>query len=116
LVAQLFIGWSLGDRFRSGFFKKSPKFLMCVVIYSLTALVLSFGYAVLLSLVTNVPLSSLAVSVAPGGIAEMAITAKVLHLGVPLVTAFQVSRMMGVVLLTGPLYQLVVSRFEKPSA
>jgi membrane AbrB-like protein len=116
LVAQLFIGWSLGDRFRPGFFKKSPKFLMCVVIYSLTALVFSFGYAVLLSFVTNVPLSSLAVSVAPGGIAEMAITAKVLYLGVPLVTAFQVSRMMGVVLLTGPLYQFVVTRFEKPGS
>jgi len=113
LLAQLFIGWSLGDRFRAGFFKKSPKFLMSVVIYSATALALAFGYAVLLSQMTDVPLSSLAVSVAPGGIAEMAITAKVLQLGVPLVTAFQVSRMVGVVLLTGPLYQFVICRLEK---
>lgn len=112
LIAQLCIGWSLGDRFRPGFFKKAPRFLMCVVIYSATALVLAFGYAVLLSMLTNVPLSSLAVSVAPGGIAEMAITAKVLQLGVPLVTAFQVSRMVGVVLLTGPLYLHVVKRLE----
>ena len=113
LIAQLFIGWSLGDRFRPGFFNKAPRFLACVVIYSATALVLAFGYAVLLSMLTNVPLSSLAVSVAPGGIAEMAITAKVLQLGVPLVTAFQVSRMVGVVLLTGPLYSHVVRRLEK---
>jgi uncharacterized membrane protein AbrB (regulator of aidB expression) len=83
-----------------------------VVIYSATALVLAFGYAVLLSTLTDLPLSSLAVSVAPGGIAEMAITAKVLQLGVPLVTAFQVSRMVGVVLLTGPLYLYVVKRLE----
>jgi uncharacterized membrane protein AbrB (regulator of aidB expression) len=75
--------------------------------------VFAFGYAVFLSMLTNVPLSSLAVSVAPGGIAEMAITAKVLQLGVPLVTAFQVSRMVGVVLLTGPLYSHVVRRLEK---
>ena len=113
LMAQLCIGWSLGDRFRPGFFNKAPRFLMCVVIYSATALVLAFGYAVLLSTLTNVPLSSLAVSVAPGGIAEMAITAKVLQLGVPLVTAFQVSRMVGVVLLTGPLYLHVVRRFDR---
>jgi len=113
LIAQLCIGWSLGDRFRPGFFNKAPRFLMCVVIYSVTALVLAFGYAVLLSTLTDVPLSSLAVSVAPGGIAEMAITAKVLQLGVPLVTAFQVFRMVGVVLLTGPLYSHVVKRFEK---
>jgi hypothetical protein len=113
LMAQLCIGWSLGDRFRPGFFNKAPRFLMCVVIYSATALVLAFGYAVLLSTLTNVPLSSLAVSVAPGGIAEMAITAKVLQLGVPLVTAFQVSRMVGVVLLTGPLYLHVVRRLDR---
>jgi len=114
-LAQLFIGWSLGDRFRPGFFKKAPHFLFCVVIFSATALVLAFGYALLLAKMSDVPLSSLVVSVAPGGIAEMAITAKVLQLGVPLVTAFQVSRMVGVVLLTGPLYQYVISRFEKPN-
>lgn len=114
-TAQLFIGWSLGDRFRPGFFKKAPRFLFCVVFFSATALFLAFGFALLLDQFTDLPLSSLAVSVAPGGIAEMAITAKVLQLGVPLVTAFQVSRMVGVVLLTGPLYQHVISRFEKPS-
>jgi len=52
---------------------------------------------------------------APGGIAEMAITAKVLQLGVPLVTAFQVSRMVMVVLTTGPLFVHVINRFF-PSA
>ncbi len=112
-IAQLFIGWSLGDRFRPGFFKKAPQFLFYIVIFSATALLLAFGYALLLDQFTELPLSTLAVSVAPGGIAEMAITAKVLQLGVPVVTAFQVSRMVGVVLLTGPLYQFVVSRFEK---
>lgn len=116
LTAQLLIGWSLGDRFRPGFFKKAPRFLFSVVIFSATALLLAFGFALLLDFFTDLPLSSLAVSVAPGGIAEMAITAKVLQLGVPLVTAFQVSRMVGVVLLTGPLYHYVVSRFEKTSA
>lgn len=112
-VAQLFIGWSLGDRFRPGFFKKAPHFLFYVVIFSLTALLLAFAYALLLDVFTDLPLSTLAVSVAPGGIAEMAITAKVLQLGVPVVSAFQVSRMVGVVLLTGPLYKYVITRFEK---
>ena len=112
-LAQLFIGWSLGDRFRPGFFKKAPKFLFYVVIFSFTALVLAFVYALVLYNFSELPLSSLAVSVAPGGIAEMAITAKVLQLGVPLVTAFQVSRMVGVVLLTGPIYKFLIAKFEK---
>lgn len=110
-VAQLFIGWSLGDRFRPGFFKKSPKFLFIVLVFTLTSLVFAFGFAELLAIISGLPLGSLAVSVAPGGIAEMAITAKVLQLGVPLVTAFQVSRMVGVVLLTAPIYIHVVSRY-----
>ncbi|MDZ4317421.1 MAG: AbrB family transcriptional regulator, partial [Phenylobacterium sp.] len=42
---------------------------------------------------------------APGGIAEMAITAKVLQLGVPVVTAFQVCRLVAVLVLAEPLYR-----------
>jgi uncharacterized membrane protein AbrB (regulator of aidB expression) len=41
---------------------------------------------------------------APGGIAEMAITAKVLQLGVPVVTAFQVCRLVAVLVLAEPLF------------
>lgn len=39
----------------------------------------------------------------PGGIAEMALTARVLHLGVPIVTAFHAARMLVVVTNIGPL-------------
>lgn len=114
-IAQLFIGGSLGDRFRPGFFNKAPLFLLNVVVFSISSLFLGFGFALLLVQLTELPLTTLAVSVAPGGIAEMAITAKVLQIGAPVVTAFQVSRMVGVVLLTGPLYKNVVSKLEKPS-
>ena len=44
---------------------------------------------------------------APGGIAEMSITAQVLKIGVPLVTAAHVTRFVIVVLLTAPMYRLV---------
>ena len=50
--------------------------------------------------------ATLLLSTAPGGIAEMAITAKVLQLGVPVVTAFQVTRLVAVLTLTEPLYRL----------
>jgi uncharacterized membrane protein AbrB (regulator of aidB expression) len=43
----------------------------------------------------------------PGGIAEMAITAKVLELGAPVVTAFQVCRLIAVLLIVSPLYRWV---------
>ena len=110
-VAQLSVGWGLGDRFRPGFFRTAPRFLMVVVVFTATALLLAFGFATLLHMVSGLPTVSLMLGVAPGGISEMAITAKVLQLGVPLVTAFQVFRMAGVVLVTGPLYAYVISRY-----
>jgi uncharacterized membrane protein AbrB (regulator of aidB expression) len=48
--------------------------------------------------------------VAPGGIAEMAITAKVLQLGVAVVTAFQVCRLVTVLVLVEPLYKWLYLR------
>jgi len=110
-AAQLLIGLSLGDKFRPGFFKTSPIFLSGVVIFSISAMFFAFCFALVLAYATDLEFSTLFVSVAPGGIAEMAITAKVLQLGVPFVTAFQVSRMVGVVLLTGPIYVYVLARF-----
>ena len=48
--------------------------------------------------------ATLVLGMAPGGIAEMCITAKVLQLGVPLVTAFHVTRVVVLLLLTAPLF------------
>jgi uncharacterized membrane protein AbrB (regulator of aidB expression) len=47
---------------------------------------------------------------APGGITEMAITAKVLQLGVPVVTAFQVCRLVAVLVLAGPIFDWLDGR------
>jgi uncharacterized protein len=44
---------------------------------------------------------------APGGIAEMAITAKVLQLGVAVVTALQACRVIAVLLLAEPFYHWI---------
>jgi hypothetical protein len=42
---------------------------------------------------------------APGGIAEMCVTAKVLQLGVPLVTAFHVTRLAVLLVATAPVFE-----------
>lgn len=112
-TGQLLIGWSLGDKFRPGFFKVAPKFLASVVFCSISSVLLACIAAYLLSRWSVIPLPTLILGFAPGGIAEMAITAKVLQLGIPLVTAFQVARMAFIVIVTGPLYKYVVTRFNK---
>lgn len=107
-TGQLLIGWSLGDKFRPGFFRVAPRFLFSVIFCSLSSIFLAFCFALLLDQTTSIPLATLLLGLAPGGIAEMAITAKVLQLGVPLVTAFQVSRMALVVIITGPVFKYFV--------
>ena len=111
-LGQLFIGWSLGSKFTPGFFKRAPRFLTTVTLTTLAGLLLTTAAAWALSRATQLPYPAVLLGMAPGGIAEMTITAKVLHLSVPLVTVFHVCRMVCVLLSTGPLYRLLVRRMR----
>lgn len=109
-AGQLLIGVSLGTRFSREFLGTAPRFLGGVALYTLGALVLSafFGWGI--AALSGAPVPTLILGTTPGGIAEMCITAKVLEVGVPLVTAFHVIRMAFVVLCTGPLYHWLKHR------
>lgn len=104
-AAQLLIGVSLGVRFSAGFVRTAPRWLASVALGTVSMIVLCAGVAVLLSLGTGLHWATLVLGTSPGGIAEMAITAKVLQLGVPVVTAFQVCRLVAVLMLVEPLYR-----------
>ena len=106
-AAQLFIGISLGVRFRRDFIQTAPRWMASAAIGTLAMMLLSAGFAFLLAWGTGLHPATLVLGTSPGGITEMAITAKVLQLGVPIVTAFQVSRLVAVLMLAGPLYRWV---------
>ena len=63
----------------------------------------SFGLSQLIPL----PIATFILASAPGGIAEMAITAKVMQLGVAIVTALQACRIIAILLLAEPLYHFL---------
>jgi membrane AbrB-like protein len=104
-AAQLFIGVALGTRFTPEFVQAAPRWLGAVALGTLALIGASAGFAWALAQAVAVHPATLLLATAPGGIAEMAITAKVLQLGVPVVTAFQVVRYVAVLTLTGPLYR-----------
>lgn len=104
-LAQLVIGVSLGVRFEARFVRTAPRWLLSVLWGTLGMIVLSAGFAALLSLGTGVHPATMILGTAPGGITEMAITAKVLQLGVPMVTALQVCRLVAILILVGPLFR-----------
>lgn len=96
-AGQLLLGTALGCRFSPEFFRAAPRFLAVSAASTLLALILSAAFVAALGRFVPIPVSSLALAAAPGGMAEMCVTAKVMHLAVPLVTATHVLR---VVLLT----------------
>lgn len=108
---QLLIGCSLGTRFSPEFFKAAPHFMLVAAGLALLGLLLAFLLAVLLYTLSGQQLGTLALATAPGGVAEMCITAKVLQLGVPLITACHVLRV--VVLTVGApwAYSLFLRRY-----
>lgn len=106
-AAQLLIGVSLGVRFQREFLHAAPRWLIDVASGTLGMILLCAGFAWLLSLGSRLHPATLVLGTSPGGIAEMAITAKVLQLGVPVVTAFQVCRLVAVLVLVDPLYRRV---------
>jgi len=104
-AAQLVIGVSLGVRFTPEFMHTAPRWLASVAAATAVMMLLCAGFAWLLAGLTGLPWATLVLGTSPGGIAEMAITAKVLQLGVPVVTAFQVCRLVAVLVLAEPVFR-----------
>lgn len=112
-LGQLLIGWSLGDKFGPDFFRRAPRYLGVVALSNCVNIMLAFAFGYVVFLMSGIPFPTLVLGTSPGGIAEMAITAKVLMLGAPVVTSFHVIRMVCVLLLTGPLYRMLEGRRAK---
>jgi membrane AbrB-like protein len=113
-VAQLLLGCSLGSRFEQSFLRKAPRFVAAVGASVVVAMLLSALFGLLLAAVTQLHPATLVLATAPGGIAEMSITAKVLELGVPLVTAFHVTRVVVLLTCTAPVFAWLRIRRRGP--
>ena len=75
------------------------------VLFNLLALALSIIFALLLIRLSHADAQILILGLSPGGIAEMSLMAKALGLAVPIVVAFQLSRLIFVILTTRFFYQ-----------
>lgn len=112
-IGQLLIGWTLGDKFGPDFFRRAPRYLGVVALANALNIVLAFTFGYVLFLLSDIPFPTLVLGTSPGGIAEMAITAKVLMLGVPVVTSFHVVRMVFILLVTAPIYKVLNTALHK---
>jgi membrane AbrB-like protein len=101
-IGQCLLGCALGARFQPDFLQGAHRFVSAVALTVVLSIVLSAAFGVAVAWAADLQPVTLMLGTAPGGMPEMCITAKVLQLGVPLVTAFHVTRMV-VLLLATPL-------------
>ena len=103
---QLLIGISLGAHFTREFFRAAPRYFIVVTLITLVYLLCSAAFGFALGRAADLPWPTAVVATTPGGIGEMALTAKALQLGVPIVTAFHAIRMAVVVIAVGSLFRV----------
>ncbi|WP_029770810.1 AbrB family transcriptional regulator [Pseudogulbenkiania sp. MAI-1] len=109
-TAQLLIGCSLGSRFSPEFLRVAPRFLTAVAVTSGVLLLVAAAFGWGLAWLSGLNPATAMLGTTPGGIAEMCLTANALQLGVPVVTAFHVGRVLCVLLLTDPIYRRLSRR------
>ncbi len=103
-IGQALLGCALGSRFQPDFLRGAHRFVGAVAATVVLSIVLSALFGAGLAWASGIPPVTLVLGTAPGGIAEMCITAKVLQLGVPLVTAFHVTRLVVLLLATPAIF------------
>ena len=106
-VAQVLLGLNLGSRFDRSFLAAAPRYAGALLasIALMLGLAGATGWAI--AATSGAYLGTALLAAAPGGIAEMTITAKVLRIGVAFVTAAHVVRYLIVVLFTVPVFRLL---------
>jgi membrane AbrB-like protein len=106
-LGQLLLGCALGSRFERAYLSSMARYVGAVFASILFAIALAAGSAFALAWLSGLPVATLVLATAPGGIAEMCIMAKVLQLGAPLVTAAHVTRVIVLLATTAPVFRLM---------
>ena len=99
------MGCALGARFRRDFLARAHRVALAALVNGLAVLAASAGLGGLIAAVTELRLPTALLATAPGGLPEVSITAKVLQLGVPVVAAFHVVRIVMILLLSSHVFR-----------
>lgn len=90
--AQLMFGLVLGERYERAFFVRNKLFIPFALVNAVFIMTASAAVGIGLFWAFDLPISTMIISTAPGGMAEMAIVAQALEIGVPMVIAFHLFR------------------------
>lgn len=113
-AAQLGLGLSVGARMTRDVLGPARRLAAATLatVLLLSGLLAALGAAI--AVASGLPLASCILGTAPGGMPEMAVTAKVLGLGPPLVLAFHLTRVLACNLLVAPIGRLLLPARPPP--
>ncbi len=106
VIAQVAIGISLGTQFRREFLTRLGGFMLAAALAVLITITAMAGFAFAVAKLMELPLPTMVLAYAPAGMAEMVLTAKVVGLDAPLVTGFQLVRIILIALFCRLAYRL----------
>ena len=90
--AQLMFGLVLGARYERAFFARYRLFIPFALLNSFFVVIASVAVAAALAWAFGLPIATMIIATAPGGMAEMTILAQALQISAPLVVAFHLFR------------------------
>jgi len=106
--AQLMFGLVLGARYERAFFARHRLFIPFAVVNAVFILIASALVGALIAWGFGLPLATMIIATAPGGMGEMTIVAQALQIGVPPVVAFHLVRVVVVNMGTQQIYALAM--------
>ena len=107
VLGQLLIGAALGERFDREPMRRAPRVILGAALSTTVLIAAGILLALGISSASGISVSTMIAATCPGGLAEMSITAQVLALGVPLVTAYHIMRIVMITAVTLPLFRLI---------
>ena len=106
-AAQVALGATLGAKLTRDFILGSRRLAIASMVSAIALSVLLGAIALGLASLSGLPVAAVVLGMAPGGMPEMAVTAKALDLAVPLVLGFHLTRTLLCNLIVGPLWRVV---------
>ena len=91
-LGQVLIGYNIGTRFQRDALRRLPRVAVVGLVVIFAMIAVMAAYAVALERLFGLDFATGMLGSSPGGTAEMAATAQILHLSVALITAFHITR------------------------
>jgi membrane AbrB-like protein len=116
ILAQMAVGIGLGKNISFSDLKMGGKYSLVYFGVSISLITISFGLGILLAQLTSLDLATAILSIAPGGLIEMVLTASIVGADPAIVSAFQLVRILLIITFVPPFLKWYFRKNVKQNA